>query len=467
MFNIFVIISSSLFILTLAASKYEHISECQIQSNHRYYNVSFVCGENNQDNPILYNYPDTVYCSGSRYTKSFVGNITFRNCRFREVDKDFFEMFKNLHTFNISNVELETLQIKTFRDAKKLINLIASNNRLTEIASHLFVNAENLSYVDFSSNTIKRIDSLAFEGAKNLTTLNFSYNQISQLDAHTFSIPRLLTLDLSSNNLTVIDGHTFDKSSNLKRLNLSQNSIGNLSVETFAYLWNLEHLNLSRTNLSSIQMGTFAHQHKLISLDLSGNRLKKIDFNLFMPILHDLLSLYLGQNQLTDLDGFSNSMYPKLGLLDIKNNEFNCTYLKHFMVTVDWEKLRLHIDERSINPQKGNIRGVSCEVVETVETVETSPTDNSTATQIDQLKKNLNENNTKSNQQNQYTSTDILFIKISLVAVCIMMLTFLIMFLITKRDQIFCRRFRSSEVYRKRVQPLPAEMVTYPNDDLL
>lgn len=238
---VFVLACASLKYFVFSAHKYEQISSCKATNDAcdgcRY--GKFICGETNRENAIFHS--DAIDCGADfNYYKKYFGTIDFENCRFTQKRTNFFEIFPTLHTFNISNTELETLQMKMFLNAKNLKKLIAFNNYLTEVPAHLFAHVENLDYIDFANNTINRIDSFAFDGLSSLETLNLSYNPI-----------------------------------------------GNLEIRTFAHLSNLKDLKLKHANISSIQLGTFSFQHRLISLDLSENNLKQFDFKLFYPILSD------------------------------------------------------------------------------------------------------------------------------------------------------------------------------------
>ncbi|XP_055299407.1 uncharacterized protein LOC129566982 [Sitodiplosis mosellana] len=443
-FCIFVICSDISAKFAISSPKYEHISACDNSAENcdqGCRHLNFTCTESDNESKLFSTTSESIKCSNGEYYRSRYGAIAFKNCRFREIDRNFFQVFKYLHTLNISDVELETLQIKSFRDAKQLTTLVASNNYLTEISAHLFVNAENLSFVDFSNNTIKSVDLLAFDGANSLKTLNLSHNFIDQLDSNSLSTPSLATVDLSFNNLTSLNEHTFGIY--LKHLNLSCNPIRSLNIDTFAYLPNLEQLNLRRTNISGIQLGTFSHQHKLTSLDLTENNLKTLDFNVFLPVLHDLRSLFLGGNQLKELKGFRNALFPQLVLLDMKNNQFNCSYLQHFMETVNWEKLHLHIDPISVNTRQANIRGINCVHFDENRTaggdMNNAIKNNKPESGRDAFKV---ENPNKSTEIGSNTSTtdqksidDIFVIKIALIFICIIMSTYLIVFLVLNRHR--------------------------------
>lgn len=350
-----------------STSKFEQISDCylyDLSTTSGIDNVTFTCTGIDHDN-LVFTTSNKLKCSNTRSYTDYKrpGTIDFRNCRLPTIKRNYFEMFHNMHTFIISNVELETLQMDIFREAKNVTKLDVSQNNLNEIPRLIFFNAVKLKHVTFFNNSIKRVDPTAFEGAIRLETLNLSHNQINEIDSRTFTLPNLLVLDLSNNNLTKLDDHTFDKLVHMKQLNLSFNTIGNLNMKTFIQLINLEDLNLRRANISHMQSDTFSHQYKLVSLDLSENSLKKLDFNLFLPILHDLQSLRLSKNQLKDLNGFRNSLFPQLKLLDVQGNQFNCSYLAQFMVSINWEKIHLHLDVSSIDANsanKSNIRGISC-----------------------------------------------------------------------------------------------------------
>ncbi|XP_031622957.1 leucine-rich repeat-containing protein 15-like [Contarinia nasturtii] len=358
-------------------------------------------------------------------------NLSTWNRNFH-IKRNFFTHFPNVHTINLSNVGLESLQKEIFNEATNVSKLILSKNHLTEIPTLVFINAKNLTFANFSENQIMRIDSLAFAGANKLQTLdlsnndlraldevfiglsglrmlNLSYNKLSGLSSRNFSTCKLWELDVSHNNISMIKEHAFDELSDLRLLNLSFNPVGDLTSDRFTYLLNLEHLNLKRTNLSTIERGALSHQHKLISLDLSENNLKIFDFKLFFPIQHDLRALYLGGNQLSHLNGFRNTLFPQLTLFDINNNKYNCRYLEHFMESINWEKIRFLVDLKSINPQGMNIRGINCEA-----------TGHDESTDAD---------SPESSQDNG-------FIKLILGFICIIMLAYLI---IRNHDRIYTR----------------------------
>lgn len=433
------------------SGNFEHVSSCVVNNTEQCSSagcrsLNFVCGEiDNEYKLMSYSYLD---CAGGGTERYYYGTVGFKNCEFKKFEKNYYEKFKYLHTLNITNVQLETLQIKSFSGANALKTFIARSNHLMEIPAHLFVHAEKIVFVDFSNNSINRIDLLAFDGSNFLHTVNLSRNFISHLDSHSLAVPSLSVLDLSYNNLSHLNEDVFG--SDLKQLNLSYNPIGNLKINTFAYLPNLEHLRLRHTNISSIQLGTFSYQHKLISLDLSQNNLKELDFNLFLPILHDLRSLYLSENQLTELKDFQNAIFPELTLLDMKNNRFNCSYLQQFMKNINWDKLHLHIDPNAISPQKTNIRGVYCESVIMTKSNDVGNRNESQSSNVDGDSRITHFYQNKSSQNSvhgqivrrteQQFYADIFIIKVVLIFNCLIMFLFLVFYLILNRNRFYCQK---------------------------
>lgn len=344
--------------------KYGHVSDCFFYngSGHK---VTLICAENDNEDKVFATSEHTVCLNSILMENHWPNVVNFEQCRFPSLSSNFFLIFPNIQTFIIPNVELESLQIHIFREGKNLRHLIASNNRLVEFPSRLFADENQIIHIDLSYNKIKIIDPEALDGATSLETLNLAHNQLTRLDPHIlhYKAPNLSLLDLSHNHLRNLSDKTFETSFGLKHLDLSYNFIGNLRFGTLSCLYHLEHLNLKSTNMSYVQPGTFTYQQRLVSLDLSENKLRKINFHHSMPIQCHLKSLRLNKNRLKELKGLRNGLLPRLNLLDIQDNKFNCTYLQHFMKHFNFDNIHLVANPRSADPRKPNIRGINCEVI--------------------------------------------------------------------------------------------------------
>lgn len=324
--------------------KYDRISSCDV--NGQFWNgeaaADFYCGNDDNENHIFNEDPMYIL----NYLKIRIGLVRFKNCRIRELRRKFGVEFINLHTFNISDIELEVLQNNTMKGAKNLIKLLASNNRLREIPAHVFDDARKLTTIDFSNNAINKLNALSFKGAVSLITLNLSRNHFTSRDL------------------------TFPLMPALRILDLSMNPIGDLSATAFFKLSNLEHLILRDASITSIKAKTFLRQTKLISLDLSGNLLTKLNINIFHPnALSNLRSLSLNRNRLVELHCVQNTTLSDFVFLDLNNNNFNCSYLKQFMDFVHWERFHHQRNRTQSNRVNGNgnggdgdVNGVTCKI---------------------------------------------------------------------------------------------------------
>lgn len=133
----------------------------------------------------------------------------------------------------------------------------------------------------------------------------------------------------------------------------------------------MENLLLRSTNLSNINFGTFFRQKELKVLDISYNNLNKINFDVFLPYLKNLETLYIDGNNLTEIEGLTNTLFPQLSALGISNNNFNCTYLAKLLRTLKWEELALSVDPDLVDST--HVNGIACKHL-TNETIDTRNT---------------------------------------------------------------------------------------------
>lgn len=363
---LFAIVSVRLANFSEIAQKFGHISDCFFYngSGHK---VTLICDGRDNEHRV-FAAPDRTVCLNTiAMNNDWPQIVHFENCQLKALRVNFFILFPNIQTFIASDVGLRTLQIHIFREGKQLRHLIASNNNLTEFPSRLFADENQIAHVDVSYNSIKRVDRDGLHNAKCLTVLNLSHNQIARLDSNFFyhRAPNLAILDVSHNNLRNLSERIFVTSAALRQLDMSYNFIGNLKFGTFSSLVNLEYLNLRHINMTHIHAGTFTYQRHLNSLNLAENKLKRINFDLAMASHCHLRALRLGRNHLRDLKGLRTALFPRLKLLDIQNNRFNCTYLQSFMKNQKWEKLHF-VTESNANashPRQPNVRGIHCEIV--------------------------------------------------------------------------------------------------------
>lgn len=321
------------------ADRFPHISQWHSTVSP----LELVCGENNIEGDIFGDNPNLSIRMMS-VSKRVFKRIYFTNCRFPKIPSNFnFKLYENLNTLDFSDVGLETLEMAALSNAKSVKIVIAARNRLTDISPEFFTDILQIEELDVSKNAIQSLGPSALSSAKNL-----------------------LALDISRNKLATIDENAFDGAIKLKKLDISNNPIGSLKPELFARLAHLEVVSLKQTEITSIQPGTFSQQPNLISLDISENKLKELNFNqVFAPALHEFQSLNLSKNQLNNLNGCRNAIVPKLKVLDIRSNDFDCSYLLNLMEGLNAEVFELPIDRHLTDVQKANVRGINCKVTNT------------------------------------------------------------------------------------------------------
>lgn len=142
-FGILIVACASL-IFADSLQKYPYISNCifyDLGSNEGTDFATFVCSANGS-----FVDPSTeVKCEN--YGGYWPGTINFTDCHFTELQRDFFGPFPNMHTFVISNIDLEKITADTFKKATNVTNLIASQNRLEEIPQLAFYNAQKVTEI--------------------------------------------------------------------------------------------------------------------------------------------------------------------------------------------------------------------------------------------------------------------------------------------------------------------------------
>lgn len=304
----------------------------------------------------------------SEFQKNHIEQINFEHCSMSNIGYQIFEVFKSVRTLNATNLGLgPSFPLQLFREAKNITKLLLSHNKIVELPSFLFVNATKLIEADFSFNQINAIDALAFVNNPTMQILNLAYNNITALHGQ-FSkyLLNLKSLNVSHNVITTLLEHTFDQMNQLEILDLSFNLIDELSTQIFASLTKLKHLNLSHANLWEIKSKTFSRLEVLQTLDLSHNKLKVLDVRaldagIFLPRFDHLERLYIGANQLKELNGFSSDRFPILKFIGIADNKFECCYLMKLFRLICWRQLDLPFDVNSNHPNVSDSTGAKCD----------------------------------------------------------------------------------------------------------
>lgn len=211
--------------------------------------------------------------------------------------------------------------------------------------------------LDLNNNQITNLLLPNSRLANNLKRLSIAKNKIEKISIES-GLFGLISLDASDNNLSnILD--ILRRCFSLTTLNLSSNKVRQLRVNSFVKMPQLERLNLSNNNLIKVDYGTFSHSKNLLYLDISHNQLKNIDFDLFPQKFGLLTHLHLNDNNLNQITGLNEMIFPQLKELNILNNHFNCTYLAKFIQTINIS--RIDLTSNPSTEEGDNIYGIWCE----------------------------------------------------------------------------------------------------------
>lgn len=283
--------------------------------------------------------------------------------RINHFDPKAFPIFNQLQELNLSSNNITELAVNLFQRLYNLKHLHLAHNQIGEIPSFLFHKTVQLNEIDFSFNRIRVIDDFAFAGDMKLTKLNLSHNQIATLHRKLVeNVPHLTHFDVSSNQISALQFDTFQNLRQLKHFDLSDNPIKTIDTKLFANLVALQNLNLSRTLLMEIEPKTFGACSAIEILDLSSNALKSLNVTILPSPPKHLELLLIGNNQLQELNGFSNETIPGAKIHGIDSNRLNCSYLERLFQSITWKQIGL-ISER-INCSSTNEIAASIDEVE-------------------------------------------------------------------------------------------------------
>lgn len=336
--------------------------------------------------------PNSVFSSITTLT-----TLDLSSNEISEIEKSAFTNLVNLEYLTLTNNKLVSIDESVFKELTSLISIRIDSNKLQIIEENLFANNLNLSEIRLDTNEITLINGDAFGKLKKLKHLNLASNRLHKLDIlntnlERLSIPynslqtisvnkNLKALNAPYNELTAINftGNTelmelklrqnlisdisdFSVLNKLEILDLSYNPIGELKVSSFARMSDLVRLNLENTNItaSSLTFGTFAHNTNLTQLDISYNKLKFLDFNIFTS-LAQLSHLKIDGNNLTEISYENMKVnFPKLSLISLSDNDWNCSYLSNMIKQLRALNVIVYVFLQHRVYDEMNVDGIRC-----------------------------------------------------------------------------------------------------------
>ncbi|XP_023253697.1 negative regulator of reactive oxygen species [Seriola lalandi dorsalis] len=239
---------------------------------------------------------------------------------------------------------LETLNLTSEQFSGSLYELDLSNNRLNQIVAdeYTLITLGNLTYFNLSLNDLEWLPLKLFSSLPSLRSVDLSYNNIDvcpseedEIKTETISscvdwrnVVSLGQLYLKGCNIEIIPSSAFTGLS-LTHLELSDNPglIVQQSIQSLSIT--LQHLGLGNTHLQDFD---FSHYKRLKFLNISRNSLDHLPPSLLDL---DLKVLDLRDNRLSTIpSGLANTLAPKLHIVFLTGNPFNCCQTEWFRTFV-------------------------------------------------------------------------------------------------------------------------------------
>ncbi|XP_053614654.1 toll-like receptor 3 isoform X1 [Plodia interpunctella] len=192
------------------------------------------------------------------------------------------EFLVTITTFRAQGIWPDT-NLDILQYMPRLQNLSLIGNHIKHIRHNPFYNLNRLENLDLSHNKLSDVkDLLKFEALPNkLKKLNLAVNLIKQLSGDEFEeLTTLVELDLSYNHISRLDDELLANLTSLEILKLNNNKIFDLNG-ALNNLWNLKHLFIGNNQIQNINDESLKIIYHLETFDVSTNQLQNLTSGVF------------------------------------------------------------------------------------------------------------------------------------------------------------------------------------------
>ncbi|CEF70987.1 Leucine-rich repeat and Leucine-rich repeat, typical subtype-containing protein [Strongyloides ratti] len=229
---------------------------------------------------------------------------------------------KTIESLSIVDTSIPKLEENVF-DGFIFKKLSLIHNDLTEIDENAFSGdlLESLEELEIRRNSLDEIPIAGISKLKYLTLLSLAENEIATIHDNVFlhyqSRTTIQTIDLSMNQISVIYDNAFLGLENIVTLLLDRNSITEIPITAFLNIPTIEQIGLSVNKIKELIEGLSLPVLKSFSIE--ANQIKSISQNAFTGT-PNLIYLYIGSNQLTNIDEVIFKPIFNLKTLALSNN---------------------------------------------------------------------------------------------------------------------------------------------------
>ncbi|XP_062708369.1 transforming growth factor beta activator LRRC33-like [Aedes albopictus] len=231
--------------------------------------------------------------------------ITFRKSILHYLPKSLIDAYPSMKLLNLNQLEIVTIEDSAFDNATQLENLFLEGNRLQTLPAKVLNGARKLKQLILTNNDINTI-TYNFGSNSFLNDLSINGNKIDQLPTFQY-IPRLKTFNGSNNTFAHIDKNQFIRQIQIENIDLSHNQLTNLDLTLSSR--NLQAVDISNNKLTSLKI-TLQMEY----LNIGNNVLSTLVTN--GECL--LKSLILSSNKLASQPNFINCQLMEV--LDVSKN---------------------------------------------------------------------------------------------------------------------------------------------------
>lgn len=236
----------------------------------------------------------------------------------------------------LSSASIVKLDIQSANVNSSVLSFTDKN--ITDVEADTFEQYKLLVKIYFAGNKITSLPEDVFLHNVRLREIGLDFNQMTVLPRGLLqSLPELQSIHLNCNMLSDIPRDLFQSNKKLEQIFLQYNYIKVLHPETFANLPELQDLRIDVNKLSSFDFSMLKSSRKLLTLDLAGNNLTEIvDYKKF------------------------KTWFPNLQAIDIKNNNFSCSYLKDLIYYFEQANIAVYAVDKTAGISSYSVFGVGC-----------------------------------------------------------------------------------------------------------
>ena len=239
--------------------------------------------------------------------------------------------YLGLHINNLDESSVGAIASERW-DRLEQLNL--GHNNIKVIPNGLFYNMRSLVYLNIDSNWLTKIESEDFQGLDSLQFLDVSYNNLQAIEDGAFlKTPKLQELDIRGENTNtpgnkatfLLTERSVQGLDHLERLILADTLTDEAALwGALKRLTDLQVLKLGGTGITEIPDFQFENNAQLKYLVVDNNKLTKLTEQQLYGLTDNLVSLNIGNNQISELDECALNKFTKLEMLYINNLPLHC-----------------------------------------------------------------------------------------------------------------------------------------------